>query len=99
MVDTAGIRSSEDAVESIGVEKSLEKMKLSDIVLYMFDCVHETLQNVIAEQEQLITNSKKFILVDNKLDLMNADDTIQKFNDVDALFISAKEDTHVNLLK
>ena len=99
LVDTAGIRSSEDVVENIGVEKSLEKMKLSDIVIYMFDCVNETLQNVIAEQEQLISNNKKFILVGNKLDLMSADDTIQKFKDVDVLFISAKEHTHVNLLK
>jgi tRNA modification GTPase len=99
LVDTAGIRSSEDIVENIGVEKSLEKMKLSDIVIYMFDCVHETLQNVIAEQQQLISNNKEFLLVGNKLDLMSADNTIQKFKDVDVLFISAKEHTHVNILK
>jgi tRNA modification GTPase len=38
-------------------------------------------------------------MMDNKLNLMNADDLIKKFEGIDSLFISAKEHTHVNLLK
>src|SRR5215218_5123179 len=42
LIDTAGIRShSTDAIENFGIEKSLEKMKQADIVLYLFD-VNET---------------------------------------------------------
>jgi len=99
LIDTAGIRTSKDEIESIGVEKSFEKMRLADIVIYLFDCTHETVDHLLAEQQQLFSNSKNFILVGNKLDMMDADNIIQKYEDIKALFISAKEHTHVNLLK
>lgn len=99
LIDTAGIRTSENEIESIGVEKSLEKMRIADIVIYLFDCAQETKEHVLTEQQQLISASKNYILIGNKLDLMNADNVIQKFQGIDILFISAKEQTHVNLLK
>ena len=74
-------------------------MRIADIVVYLFDCVHETTEHIISEVEQLKTVNKNFILVGNKLDLMNADDVINKFEGIHILFISAKEHTHVNLLK
>ncbi len=99
LIDTAGIRTGENEIESIGVEKSLEKMRTADIVIYLFDCVHETTEHVHTEQQQLLSANKKFILIGNKLDLVNADDLIKKFEGIDSLFISAKEHMHVNLLK
>lgn len=99
LIDTAGIRTSDNEIETIGVEKSLEKMRNADIVIYMFDCAHETKENLLHEQQQLISASKNYLLIGNKLDLMNADDIIKKFDGLDILFISAKEHTHVNLLK
>ncbi|HVX27178.1 MAG TPA: tRNA uridine-5-carboxymethylaminomethyl(34) synthesis GTPase MnmE [Parafilimonas sp.] len=99
LIDTAGIRTSNDTVESMGVEKSLEKMRNADIVIYLFDVAHETKEQVLAEQQKLMTANKKFILVGNKLDLLDADNTMKKYDGIDALFISAKEHTHVNLLK
>jgi tRNA modification GTPase len=99
LIDTAGIRTSRDEIESIGVEKSFEKMRIADIVIYLFDCTHETIEHLLAEQQQLSSNSKNFILVGNKLDMMDADNIIQKYEGIKALFISAKEHTHVNLLK
>jgi tRNA modification GTPase len=99
LIDTAGIRTGENEIESIGVEKSLEKMRTADIVIYLFDCVHETTEHVFTEQQQLLSINKKFMLIGNKLDLMNADDVIKKFEGINSLFISAKEHTHVNLLK
>jgi len=99
LIDTAGIRAGENEIESIGIEKSYEKMRIADIVIYMFDCVHETTEHVFSEVDQLKAINKNFILVGNKLDLMNADDIIRKYQGIDTLFISAKEHTHVNLLK
>ena len=99
LIDTAGIRTGENEIETIGIEKSLEKMRNADIVIYLFDVAHETRDQVFAEQNQLISVSKKFILVGNKLDLLDADNAIRKFEGLDALFISAKEHTHVNILK
>ena len=99
LIDTAGIRTGENEIETIGIEKSLEKMRNADIVIYLFDVAHETREQVFAEQNQLISASKKFMLVGNKLDLLDADNAIRKFEGIDALFISAKEHTHVNILK
>jgi tRNA modification GTPase len=99
LIDTAGIRASENEIESIGIEKSFEKMRAADIVMYIFDCAHETTEQLFHQQQQLIAENKSYILVGNKLDLMNADDIIKKFENIDVLFISAKEHTHVNLLK
>ncbi|HEY2725787.1 MAG TPA: tRNA uridine-5-carboxymethylaminomethyl(34) synthesis GTPase MnmE [Parafilimonas sp.] len=99
LIDTAGIRTSENEIETIGIEKSLEKMRMADIVIYLFDCAHETKEQLLAEQEQLVSANKKYILVGNKLDLINTDNLIQKFEDINSLFISAKEHTHINLLK
>ena len=99
LIDTAGIRTGENEIETIGIEKSLEKMRNADIVIYLFDVAHETKEQVFAEQNQLLSANKKFILVGNKLDLLDADNAIKKFEELDALFISAKEHTHVNILK
>ncbi len=99
LIDTAGLRASENEIESIGIEKSFEKMRIADIVMYIFDCSQETTEQLIHQQQQLISGNKNYILIGNKLDLMNADDIIKKFENIDALFISAKEHTHVNLLK
>ena len=99
LIDTAGIRTGANEIESIGVEKSMEKMRIADIVIYLFDCAHETKEHILHEQQQLISANKSFILIGNKLDLMNADDIIRKFEGIDILFVSAKEHTHINLLK
>lgn len=99
LIDTAGIRASENEIESIGIEKSLEKMRNADIVVYLFDCAHETKAQVDDEQQKLLSANKNFILTGNKLDLINADNLIKKFEGIDVLFISAREHTHVNILK
>lgn len=99
LIDTAGIRTGENEIENIGIEKSLEKMRNADIVIYLFDVAHETYEKVLQEQKQLVSANKKFILVGNKLDLLDADNAIKKFQNIEALFISAKEHTHVNILK
>lgn len=99
LIDTAGIRTGENEIESIGVEKSFEKMRMADIIIYLFDCAHETVESIISEQQQLRSLGKTFLLVGNKLDLMNTDNVIEKFQQPDILFISARENTHINLLK
>ncbi|NNV56690.1 tRNA uridine-5-carboxymethylaminomethyl(34) synthesis GTPase MnmE [Limnovirga soli] len=69
LVDTAGIREhTNDIIEGFGVERSLEKMRSADIVLYLFDVQTNTdadLQEITAmlQQEQI-----RYILVGNKAD-------------------------------
>jgi len=47
MIDTAGIRKTEDIVENIGVQKSLEWIKKADLVLYVFNN-----NEIITEEEK-----------------------------------------------
>jgi tRNA modification GTPase len=67
IVDTAGIRETEDVVEKIGVEKSKEKIAEADLVIFMLD-----LSRKIDEEDIEIMNfikNKKYIVLLNKSDL------------------------------
>ena len=67
IIDTAGIRETEDIVESMGIERSKRAMNQADIVLMLFDS-EETLEDV----ENLaagLEDKKKIVWVRNKADL------------------------------
>lgn len=67
IIDTAGIRKTEDTVEKIGVEKSLKIIDTSDLLIYILNNNEE-----ITEEEKEIlekTQNKKRIIVVNKIDL------------------------------
>lgn len=70
LIDTAGIRESEDEIENIGIAKSKEAVEKSDIVLAVFDSSRE----FDTEDEKIIEllgkqGEKKIITVFNKSDL------------------------------
>ena len=79
LFDTAGIRESNDEVESIGIEKSISKLKDSDIVLCVFDS-----QDFDDEDKKIIelVKNKNCIFVYNKVDLIEGKDD-------DKLYVSA----------
>jgi tRNA modification GTPase len=97
LIDTAGIRESSDEIEVIGVEKSREKMKEADIVLYLFDAAAETPGELDAAVALLREVNPNYVLVGNKADLVS--DVSEKFAGRDALYISAKTHHHVDALK
>jgi tRNA modification GTPase len=71
IVDTAGIREADDEIERIGIERSLEAIEQSDIVVALFDGSREC----DAEDEQIIkliqehAAQKSVLHVKNKIDL------------------------------
>ena len=67
IIDTAGIRRTEDTVEKIGVEKSLKIIDTSDLVIYILNNNEE----ITEEEKELLekTKNKKRIIVVNKIDL------------------------------
>ena len=67
LADTAGIRNSDDPVESIGIEMAKEKLNRSGLVICVFDA-SEKLNNEDFELLELCRN-KKSIAVINKTDL------------------------------
>ena len=67
MIDTAGIRETEDIIESIGVEKSKKIMDESDLVLFMLNNNEEITDDLIELSTKLV--DKKYLILVNKNDL------------------------------
>ncbi len=100
LIDTAGIRQhTSDIIESMGVEKSLDKMKTADLVLYLFD-VADKESEIRSQQSEIERQQINYLLVGNKTDLLGEANTRQKFQGTDNLiFVSAKEHKHLEVLK
>jgi len=96
IIDTAGIRKTEDLVESIGVTKSLETLKEADLVLYLLNNNEK-----IIEEDMNIINSiqnKNHIIIINKKDLeqkLNLD----KINTKNTIYISVLNHEGIDELK
>ncbi len=69
LVDTAGIRNTEDEIEKIGVAKTLEKINQSTLVIYIYDCVETNEQEVTKDLKKYIDDNIPHIIVANKIDL------------------------------
>lgn len=100
LVDTAGIRNSNDEIESIGIERSKEKMDKADIVLYMFDVNDENEEELSQIEHELISKSKSFLLIANKADDPSMIARVsEKFISPNILFVSAKLQLNLGQLK
>lgn len=111
-IDTAGIRSTEDVIEKLGVEKTMEKLKQSSIYIYLFDVNTTTPEELLQEVKQLELTNFTGLIVGNKIDSAHWHDTAPFYwilknspatahlNLHDQLhFISAKANTHTDQLK
>lgn len=93
IMDTAGIRDTEDIVEKIGVDKSFEAMKKADLILFIIDS--STSLDVNDFQIMECIKDKQVIILKNKSDLINvvSRDDILSHLDKPIIDISAKEQT------
>ena len=100
LIDTAGIRQASDTIEAIGVEKTMKHIRQSAIVVYMFDVNTNTPQTLQTDLEELHINKMNYLLVGNKIDEATTNYT-QLFSPWadKLLFISAKEQLHIEQLK
>ncbi len=100
LIDTAGIRShSVDVIENIGMERSLEKMKSADVVLYIFDVKEETNETLQLQQEVFSKKNIKYLFAGNKTDNVQDDFAVKFSADKNIHFISAKNNTGIAQLK
>ena len=100
LIDTAGIREhTTDLIESIGVERSLAKMKEAELVIYLFD-VKEDPADIARQQSALEQQGIKYLLVANKLDAVDEFAARERFSQIEGIiFISAKQNQHTTVLK
>lgn len=69
IIDTAGIREAGDAIEAMGVEKTLEKVRQSTVLIYVFDVIETPPEAVQTDLEGLLHGDLHLIVVANKMDL------------------------------
>ena len=96
-IDTAGLRSTDDSIEAMGVQKSMEKIDQADLVVYLYDVntTSTSEQELKLEIKKLQVDRDKLLVVGNKADLSVA---IESKGETD-LNISAKEKAGISELK
>lgn len=108
LIDTAGIREATDAIEQIGVQRTMEKISQSALLIYVFDAEQISPEELKSDLESLQSPGIAMLLVANKMDLLQQDkkrESIQEFfrtsglPDLQTIFISAKEKLHIDDLK
>ena len=99
MLDTAGIRSTEDVVEKIGVKKAVESAKDADLILYVVDSSVPLDEN--DEEIMGILQDKRAIVILNKADLQQVvtEEDLRKKTDHPIVTISAREEEGIDLLE
>ena len=91
IVDTAGLRDSEDTVEKIGIERARKAMQVADHVLYIIDA------NEAIDQQDLPDSIDRISRVYNKIDLLESPLSLSK--ELAGLQISATHGEGISALK
>lgn len=94
-IDTAGIRKTEDVIETLGIEKTLLQANKSTIIIYLIDATLDINQQLIDIKKLEKEDQRKVIKVINKIDLNK---NIKNQLD-DIVYISAKEKKGLEKLK
>ena len=99
LIDTAGIRKTEDIVENIGVEKAKKIASNADLIIYVVDG-SRPLDNNDTEIMELIKEKKVIVLL-NKSDIgqIVSKNDLNCFSCYDIISISAKEETGLDKLE
>jgi len=101
LIDTAGIREATDTIEAIGVEKTMQKINQSALLVYVFDVVNLTVHEIREDIARLYRPGMAFIAVANKIDLSynNKLKELQLPSDIQFISISAKQNQQIEELK
>ena len=98
IIDTAGLRETDDEVEKIGIERSWKEIERSDVVLLLVDArngVSETDREILARLPERL----KRITVYNKIDLAGTEAERHDESDGTAISLSARSGEGIELLR
>lgn len=97
IIDTAGLRETEDIVEKKGIERTYAAMDKADLVLLLIDT-----QNGLSEADQnlliKLPTNLPVIIVFNKIDLLNQSAKIEDKNGHSIIYLSAKTGVGIEIL-
>ena len=102
-IDTAGIRNTDDEIETIGIERTFKKMTESEIIIFLID--YSTINkeklnyyvNYLSEIDNKFPNTKLITLL-NKIDI-KSETTVSDLDEFNPILISAKNKLNINDLK
>lgn len=102
-IDTAGLRDTDEPIETIGINRTHEKIREARIILFVFDvanCTIEQVKEIIEELRHLLSDpGKRVILVGNKIDLLvEIPKGFKDLIEMETIFISAKRKENINLI-
>ena len=104
-IDTAGIRETSDVVESLGIERTFQKINQASLVLWMIDLT-STVSQIEASASSIVPKlkDKKVMLLFNKSDKLSAEELEEKKHLLqkliaDRLYISAKSGQNIGELR
>ncbi|MVN21742.1 tRNA uridine-5-carboxymethylaminomethyl(34) synthesis GTPase MnmE [Mucilaginibacter arboris] len=100
LIDTAGIREATDAIEAIGVQKTMDKISTSALLVYVFDVNELSEAELKSDIESLQRPGIPTLAIANKIDLpVKRSITFGSSEAIKYLEISAKEKQHIDELK
>ncbi len=99
LIDTAGIREATDAIEQMGVERTMEKISQSALLVYVFDASEITIEELNSDLKKLEKPGITMLVVANKADLLNEEQLLSLPHTQSAIIISAKQKRHIDELK
>ena len=103
IVDTAGLRESDDPVEKIGIQRAWDEIEKADLILLLMDAQTALENKSTSEEKRLLTDLPTHLpvlQVYNKIDLLNKSEQSKVAEaQEDAIAISAKYATGINELK
>ena len=99
IMDTAGIRDTEDIVEKIGVDKAKAHANEADLVIYVVDASRELDENDFEIMEMIQDKKSVVLLNKSDLDTVVTKDMVKVHIDKPMIEISAKEESGIRELE
>ncbi len=110
LIDTAGIRKAQDRIEKMGVDRTIEKIAESTVVIYVFDVTESKPEDLWEDVKRFLhgsralTEGSKKLFVANKMDLnpyLKPEDYYKALliNDTNLITVSAKNQMNIDHLK
>ena len=105
-IDTAGLRDTGDRIETIGIERTYEKIRQARVILYLFDInntdcleVKESMEEFQRQLGEEGMKEKHFIMVANKIDqLVETPRHFKNLVEFECIFVSAKRKENISMI-